>query len=347
MSKFPTKETFKSHKSKPQEFIENIIPQEPYLFSRNILPKKVKKIYIYDIFGQKFADFFLDYGRYYLGFSDKYITRMLKDYLGSTIFSYSNGIFTYRFLKTVRDVTNFDFKLALFVRDYESLSLLLKELSNGKVSANSEYLSSVLSVKFVSKKPLIFDPFSEVLELRDLVSSTSVVFLGRGLRYPEVLNWLPNVDANVLILNFGKFFGVFVRDKRSNSLLDVVRRIWRGMSFEELGRVYNISEFDSVLGYYYILRETFLVKKKLFRLRNYTSRWLSKFVNEGFFDVLTPYSARVRRDRYKEDMNKFLLSEGILTHRDILFFSFQTEEPDFNRLRRKINQYIEKVSSGL
>ncbi|MCX8029914.1 MAG: hypothetical protein N2712_07975, partial [Brevinematales bacterium] len=92
-------------------------------------------------------------------------------------------------------------------------------------------------------------------------------------------------------------------------------------------------------GYYYTIREAFLVKKKLFRLKNYTSRWLTKFVDDGFFDVLTPYSARVREGVYSEEMNKFLLSEGILTDGNILFFSFQTEEPDFTRLRRKINQY--------
>lgn len=339
MSKFPTKDNFKNHKSKPQEYLESVLPFKSYLFSKNILPRKTKKIYIYDVFGQKFADFFLDHGRYYLGFSDKYITRMVKDYLKSTILSYSNGIFTYRFLKVVRDTINFDFKLTFFARNYEMLKFILDEFSGNKTTTNSNYLNKVLGLKVVFKEPLVFDPFSDALEVRELVNSAPIIFLGRGIRYPEIMEWLSDVDSSIVVLNFGRFFGVFARDRKSKSFIEVIRSILRGSRVDGMSDVYSLSEFDAVFGYYYTIREAFLVKKKLFRLKNYTSRWLTKFVDDGFFDVLTPYSARVREDVYSEEMNKFLLSEGILTDGNILFFSFQTEEPDFTRLRRKINQY--------
>ncbi|MFN4244536.1 MAG: hypothetical protein ACK4F9_00085 [Brevinematia bacterium] len=321
MSKFPNHETFKEHKTFPQKFVEKFIYFDDYTFlSRNIFPKKMKKCYVYDIKDQKIADFFLDYGRLYLGFSDKFITKMVKNYLKSTIFSYSTGIFTYRFLKLINDLTCKEFRNIFFARSLSSLGDILSMLLGKNFSVNSYYTSIVFGKKLDTNNPDVFEPFNEFFLLEDFPTSIRYLFLGRGIRYYEVLERLSCIDIGGIVMSFGRFFVVLSNERILNKSKD--------FSF--------VSEFESMIGYYYLLREKFLISRKIYRLKNYTERWLKKFVDIGVADGLSPYA--IYFSKKPEYFHDYLIREGIFSYGNTLFFSFQHDENDFKRLRRKLNQ---------
>lgn len=316
MSNFPSKENFKNKRTKPQEFVEEFLGYGSFLLEKNIFPRKLKKCYVYDILGQKFADFFLDYGKLYLGFSDKYLTKMLKNYLKSTIFSYSNGIFTYRFIKLLDDITGKRFSCVRFVRDFE-LPIVIKELLGNDFRVNSEFLSEYLE-KDIGDDFDVFEPFDEVFNFIKPSRKCKILFLGRGIRHGEVFDVLGKGDFDFVVFGFGRFYGVV------------------GNEFNTINE--KISEFEAVLGYYYLIRETFLVKKKVNKLWSIVKRWLYKFVELGIARI-TPYAIKFEIE-LPEDFNQSLLEEGILSRGDTLYFSYQHEENDFRRLRRKLNQVL-------
>ncbi|MCX8029711.1 MAG: hypothetical protein N2712_06945 [Brevinematales bacterium] len=324
MSKFPSPENFKNHKTKPQEFIENFIHYPNYLLSKNILPRKFKRCYIYDIMEQKFVDFFLDYGKYYLGFSDKYLTKMTKNYLKTTILSYTNGIFTYRFLKLLREI--FEFNTIMLTRDIENLNHLIQEVINDEIIVNSEFLLTQIRKSKLSKKPNVSEPFDEILNYSEIPKTTNLLFLGRGIRYPQILKTLNNLDIEHVVLGLGRFFILLSRTKIQNHPLS------------------RITEFDAMFGYYYLLREKFLIENKLSELKKLSKRWLSKFVELGTADDISPYCIKIKNSA--EELNIKLLQEGIITKGNILFFSYQHEENDFRRLRRKLNHFLTYTNSS-
>ncbi|MGC8869681.1 MAG: hypothetical protein ACP5PT_01135 [Brevinematia bacterium] len=306
MSKFPTHDSFKNHKTKPQLFLEKFY-EDSFLTSRNIFPRKFKQDYVYDIVGQKFVDFYLDEGRLYLGFSDKYITRMVKDYLNHTIFSYSHGIFTYRFSKLLFDLTNGKYSFFYYIYRFEDLFNFIK--SFGSVGGNTEYLRNTFGLQ---EGYFVFEPYDEVFNLISPIGEFKILFLGRGIR-GNVL-----IDCEILIIGLGRFFVVMSKDKLRLSSY--------------------ISEFDAMFGYYYLLRESFLVKNKYRKLRFLSFNVLDKFVKLGFATKLTGYG--VKFENINDDFNEFLLKEGILSKGKVFYFSFQHSKNDFERLKRKLNKFF-------
>ncbi len=316
MSKFPSKETFKNKKTKPHQFIETFLGYDSFFLQKNIFPKKVRGCYVYDVVGQKFVDFFLDYGRLYLGFSDKYLTKMLKNYLKSTVFSYSNGMFTYRFLKLLDDITGNRFRSFKFVREFE-LSEVIRKLVGDNFYVNNDFLKEFLRAER-SDNFDVFEPFDDSFSPIRSEKRSKVLFLGRGIRYSEVIDMLREVDVDFIVFGFGRFYGII------------------GDKIESIET--RISEFEAVLGYYYTIRETFLVRKKINKLWSLVRRWLYKFVDLGISDI-NPYSIKFKSE-LPEFFNQSLLEEGILSCGNTLYFSYQHEENDFRRLRRKLNQVL-------
>lgn len=312
MSKFPSSENFKNHKTKPQEFVERFLPTSSYLSMWNIFPKKLRKCYIYDILGQKFVDFHLEFGKHYLGFSDKYISKMAKNYLKSTVFSTFNGIFTYRFLKLLQKLIGDRFKNFLFVENEVLLEKVLAQLR----------------VKYLWQP---FSPFGENFEIAisHIPVEQKILDLRGGFRYPQIVENLKNSLASCVILWVGKFYVVALED---------------GVNVE-INERKPLSEFEAMLGYYYLIREKFLVSKKLHRLETFSKRWLGKFVESEVADKLTPYGIKLKETTVPfDEVSEKLVKEGILVpHSGNMFFSFQHEENDFKRLRRKLNQVLSIV----
>ncbi|MEN2997533.1 MAG: hypothetical protein ABDH28_00620 [Brevinematia bacterium] len=325
MSKFPKPENFKNHKTLPQKTLEEVFPySNSYLFRNNIFPRKFKKCYIYDILEQKFTDFFLDRGRYYLGFSDKYLTKMVKNYLKTSMFSYSKGVFSYRFTKLLKELTGNRFEHLLFAPSYESLCGVIERFVGGELSDGVEVCGNRKGCCRLS----LYDQ-NMALELKNLekvCGEVVVLDLGYGLRYPEVIKLLQEIDFGLVILWVGRFFVILLRKEFISLIRDS----------DICGC--ELSEFDAMFGYYYLMRERFLVTKKLVELRKLSQRWLGKFVDLGIATLLTPYSLQFNSSLLPEDFNLALLREGILSYGNTLFFSFQHEENDFKRLRRKLNQ---------
>lgn len=306
MSKFPTPENFKNHKTKPQLFLEKFYTGS-FLTSKNILPRKFKKVYIYDVVGQKFADFFLDNGRLYLGFSDKYITKMVKDYLSHTILSYSQGIFTYRFSKLLFDMTGGEYDFIYYLYRFDELFNFVKYF--GEVGGNTEYLKSTFALK---EGDFIFEPYDDVFNPVSPDGNKNIIFLGRGIRSDFPL------DSKILIVGCGRFFVV--------------------LSKEKLNLNSYISEFDAMFGYYYLLRERFLVKNKYKKLYCMSYAYLGKFLELEVAEKLSGYGIKFKF--INSEVNEFLLKEGILSEGNIFYFSFQHNKNDFHRLRRKLNKFF-------
>lgn len=317
MSKFPSKESFKNKRTKPHEFVERFLGYESFLLKRNIFPRKLRGCYVYDILGQKFADFFLDHGRLYLGFSDKYLTKMVKNYFNATIFSYSNGIFTYRFLKLLDDITGNRFKGVRFVRTCE-LPEIIGGMLGKSFGVNNKFLKELLRVGD-SDGFDVFEPFDEVFNFVKPERKCKILFLGRGIRYGEVFELLEKIEVDFVLFGFGRFYVIV------------------GNEFGSIGGK-EISEFDALLGYYYLIRETFLVKKKINKLWSMVKRWLQKFVDLGIASI-SPYAIKFERE-LPENFNQRLLEEGIISYSNVLYFSYRHEENDFRRLRRKLNQVL-------
>jgi len=363
MSKFPSYETFKTSRTKPHLEIEKHVPDLScsYLINYNILPKKTKDVYIYDIVGQKFADFYLNNGKLFLGYTDKYITRMIKNFLKHTINSYSKGIFTYRLISLVMKITRNRFKYVSVARnDIEVFERVVNFFKPSDVIVNSEYLKSLINNTYThshSRKLFFIEPHDEVFN----IDYTFLFYLHRvNLLAKSELKHFKCKFCSVLPMN--NFFNQKVLDRsylfKNTVILSLSRMGFRfkyfsllkGMkldaliigisngytillhNYEKL-RFFDISEFESMVCYYHILRERGLISRKESELKRNVTKTFAKFHKLGVIKKLSPYGILVKHGKFS---NENLIREGIFTVGDTIYFSFSHGINDFLRLKKKL-----------
>ncbi len=372
MSKFPSSQTFKNKKTKPLHEIEKHIPTSKTspLCEYNILPRKTKEIYIYDILEQKFADFYLNNGKLFLGYTDKYVTKMTKNYLKHTINSYYKGIFTYRLISLLEKLTNKTFKYVSICRnDEEALSKILSFLSHHEVISNSNYIKSLIKANGQvrnQKKIFIIEPHDEVFNIdykilshlyKVRVKKTKPKF--RNTKYfasliattigkKEIKHKLignkvfqDNIFLkNIVVLSLSrmgtrfKYFSILKHLKVDILLLGISNGYTAVLHNYKNLRFFNITEFEAMLCYYHLLRENFLISKKEKKLKKNVTRSLSKFYKLGIIKKLSPYGVLIEHPRFS---NEYLIKEGIISKGNTLYFSFSHNINDLLRLKRKLN----------
>jgi hypothetical protein len=372
MSKFPSHQTFKNKKTKPFHEIEKHIPNlnNSPLYEYNILPKKTKEIYIYDILEQKFADFYLNNGKLFLGYTDKYITKIAKNYLKHTINSYHNGIFTYRLTSLLKKITNKTFKYVSIGRNDEEVVLkILNFLYPDEVITNSNYVKSLIKTnwqKRSQKKIFIIEPHDEVFNIDyKILSNLYKVRVRKIKTTPRTTKYFASLPPttggnkkikytlinsnlvqnnvlfkNIVILSLSrmgtrfKHFSLLKHLKVDILLLGISNGYTAVLHNYENLRFFNITEFEAMLCYYHLLREDFLISKKERELKKNVIKGLSKFYKLGIIKKLSPYGALIEHPKF---FNEYLIKEGILSRGNVLYFSFSHNINDFLRLKRKLN----------
>ncbi len=332
MSRFPNPESFKRDKTNVQNYIENFTCGD---FLYNIVPRKTKQAYIYDIRGQKFVDFYLDKGRFVFGYSDKFLTKVFKNHVNKIFLSSTQGIYSYRLIRELLKIFDNIKSVSSFLSLDRVFSYLNELCKCDYILTNSFYLSEKFKnirygnfdqMRDYIGKDVVFivEPFDEIfkpVEIPDwLANQRSILFMGRsGFRFESLDESLKNFRE--VIFGFGNNYNVFLSS-------DFIKTVW------------EFSELQSVECYYSLLRLRFLVKERLSKIRKKYSKYLRKLSDLGIIDSFSDFGFRISSEKFFEGLNQKLLENGILSVSNKFYFSFSHVEHDFRRLYRFLKRIL-------
>jgi len=163
MSDFPDGENYKKCFSPYHiKVLSNYYQNIPF----NIIVKKLKNQYLYDIDGFKYVDFYLNNGAVIYGHSYKVLTHFIKNGISCGVESDFHNKFETKLIKYFERIINFN-NIAFFDNLYNSLLAIINFIKPDSILVNTNYLFNLLKFLF---------PYLNILKCDKIKSAKLMIF---------------------------------------------------------------------------------------------------------------------------------------------------------------------------